>query len=116
MHSSVKTSSVVVADDHPLILKGLKALLDAEPDFHVVAACEDGLEALVAIRQHIPDIAILDIAMPKLSGLDVLTRIDEEGLCSKIIFLTATVCDRYVLCSASPVAPTLVRRKMHQTQ
>jgi two-component system, NarL family, nitrate/nitrite response regulator NarL len=100
-----KVIKVVIADDHPLVLKGLEALLSAEPEFQVLASCVDGLEALSAIRQHHPDVAILDIKMPGLSGLDVLNEVEKSGLSTKIIFLTATVNDQHVL--------TAITRRAH---
>ena len=56
--------SLVLADDHPFLLEGIARVLDAEPGLSVVASCSDGVEALDAIRQLTPDIAVLDIAMP----------------------------------------------------
>ena len=63
---------VVIADDHPLVLRGLESLLDSEPDFQVVAQCPDGEQALEAVRAHKPDILVLDLHMPRKNGLEVL--------------------------------------------
>jgi DNA-binding NarL/FixJ family response regulator len=89
--------TLIVADDHPIVLHGLVALLNSEPDFQVLGTCQDGMAALEAIRKHHPDIAILDLRMPMLSGLEVLARVIEEGLPTKTVFLTATANDRRVL-------------------
>lgn len=88
---------VVVADDHPVVLHGLAALLNMQPDFKVVAACLDGDAALEAIREHVPEIALLDCKMPKRSGLEVLADVTEQGLPTKIVFLTATANDSHAL-------------------
>ena len=89
--------TLVVADDHPVVLHGIVSLLSIEPDFSVLAACPDGVAALEAIRRHVPDIALLDLKMPRLSGLEVLARVTKEGLPTKTVFLTATTSDRHVL-------------------
>src|SRR3954454_12224661 len=60
---------IILADDHPLVLGGLRALLQAEPGLEIVAVAPDGVSALEMIRAHEPDIAVLDINMPELSGL-----------------------------------------------
>ncbi len=90
-------TKVVIADDHPFVLKGVEALLSTEPKFQVLEACHDGVDALRAIRQHQPDIAVLDMKMPGLSGLDILSEVEKDGLPTKIIFLTATVNDQSIL-------------------
>ena len=74
--NEVKNPSItlIVADDHPVVLHGLVSLLSIEPDFQVLAACPDGATALEAISKHVPDIALLDIKMPTLSGLEVFAR------------------------------------------
>ena len=63
---------IVIADDHPVVLRGLEGLLQAEPDFKIVAQCNDGVEALAAVRTHHPDLLLLDIRMPVKDGLQVL--------------------------------------------
>ena len=81
--------SLVLADDHPFLLEGIARVLGAEPGLSVVAKCKDGVEGLGAIRQLKPDIAVLDIAMPGLSGLEVLQVVNKEQLATRVIFLTA---------------------------
>ena len=85
--------TLVVADDHPIVLDGLDRLFETELDFRVLALCTEGEEALHAIRRERPDIAILDVAMPKRSGIDVARQIQQEGIPSKIVLLTATLSD-----------------------
>lgn len=70
---------LVIADDHPLILKGIESLLASEPGCEIVAGCADGREALEAVRRHQPDILILDSRMPNLDGLGVIRAL----LCEK---------------------------------
>lgn len=79
--------SIIIADDHPLVLKGLHDFL-VEQDFNVLASAKNGKEALALIKAHIPDIAILDIKMPFLSGLEIAAKCKEIGLSTKIILIT----------------------------
>jgi DNA-binding NarL/FixJ family response regulator len=102
---------LVIADDHPVVLHGIASLLRSEPDFEVVAACENGVAALKAILKHAPDIALLDLKMPRLSGLEVFARIRAEGLSTKTVFLTATITDRRVLAAITKQAGGLVLKE-----
>ena len=97
MTQSPRYTSIVVADDHPIVLHGVADLLKSERDLRIVAVCRDGLSAISAIRERRPDLAVLDIAMPGKSGLEVLTAIAAEGAATKVIFLTATATDSQIL-------------------
>ena len=66
-------------------------------DFDVVAVCDEGLAALQAIRDFVPDIAVLDVTMPKMGGIDVLSRINSEGYQTKVVFLSAAVSDKQIV-------------------
>ncbi|MEV6378059.1 response regulator transcription factor [Streptomyces sp. NPDC051773] len=79
---------ILLADDHHLVRRGVRLILDSEPDLTVVAEAGDGAEAIEAARTHHPDLAILDIAMPRLTGLQAareLSRIRPE---LRILMLT----------------------------
>src|SRR5215210_311914 len=78
----------VLADDHPIVLRGLTALLQARPGLEIIAAVQDGATALETIRTHEPDIALLDISMPQLTGLGVLEAIEADGLSTRVIILS----------------------------
>lgn len=82
---------VVVADDHPVVLSGVEQILRAERDFEVVATCTDGEAALASIRQHLPDVAILDLRMPRRDGLSVLRDIRKSLAHVRVILLTAAL-------------------------
>jgi len=84
---------LVLADDHPLVLDGLEQLFRLEPDLEVVARCRDGHETLKAVREHQPDVLILDIKMPGRDGLSVLRAIRDEGLATETVLLTAALDD-----------------------
>ena len=80
-------SSIIIADDHPIILKGLNDFL-VENGYQVKGKAINGKEAIDLIRNHKPDIAILDIQMPYLTGIEVVELCRKEGLSSKIIIIT----------------------------
>jgi DNA-binding NarL/FixJ family response regulator len=82
--------SLVVADDHPMLLDGIGGLLTAA-GHDVKARCLDGQEALDAIKLHQPDIAILDIHMPNLSGLDLLRMARRDRWTTRVVILTASL-------------------------
>ncbi len=79
---------IVIADDHRLIRSGLRQDLEKAPCFHLIAEASDGLMALEYIRSLKPDIAILDIGLPKMNGVAVVRRIREESIPVEIVFLT----------------------------
>ena len=85
--------TLVIADDHPLILDALANLFRLEKDLKVVARCLDGDEALQAVRRHKPDILVLDIQMPAKDGLVVLREMSKEKLATRVVVLTATLGD-----------------------
>ena len=87
---------VLIADDHPLYRQGLKALLEKE-GFEVVAAAADGHEALALASRLHPDVAVLDIAMPGLNGLDAAREMHRGQLARAIVLLTMHTEDHYVL-------------------
>jgi len=80
---------LVLADDHPIVLDGLKQILSLERDFEIVAIAKNGDEALQAVRKHRPDIVVLDIRMPGKDGLAVLREMMREGMSAKPVILTA---------------------------
>ena len=82
---------LVLADDHPLILDGLENLFHLEKDFQVAARCTDGLETLQAVRQHGPDVLILDIRMPGKDGLEIVREMRKEKLPARVVLLTAAL-------------------------
>jgi two-component system LytT family response regulator len=82
------TLRVLVADDEPIGRQRLVRLLQTEPETDVVAACADGAEAVEAIREHAPDVVLLDIQMPHLDGFEVVAALGEAHQ-PAIIFVTA---------------------------
>ena len=87
---------IVIADDHAVVRQGTRALLEAEPDMQVVGEAADGEQAVKLIEELKPDVAILDISMPKMSGIEVTRQVKPESPSTAILILTAYDNDEYV--------------------
>src|SRR5262245_29836279 len=111
-----KVLSVVVADDHPVVLLGITDVLRSNSDINVVAACNDGAAALKAIRQFTPTVAVLDISMPGFSGLDVLTRLAREQSKTKVVCLTASATNEQLFTAVERGAKGIVLKEMALSQ
>ncbi len=88
---------IVLAEDHPLMREGTRRILEQCPDFRLVGEAEDGPQALELIRRLQPDVVILDIHMPKLSGIEVVRQIKQHSSRTKALVLTAYDDDDYIL-------------------
>ncbi len=88
------TLRAVLADDEPLARRVLAKLLDQDPDLELLAECANGDEAVAAIREHKPDLLLLDVQMPGMSGIDVLQTLDLNRM-PEVIFVTDY--DQYAL-------------------
>jgi two-component system, NarL family, nitrate/nitrite response regulator NarL len=93
----MRTTSIVVADDHPVVLHGIVTLLRNDERFKIVAICTNGQESVEAIRNFSPDLALLDINMPELNGLDVLKAVKEARIETRVIFLAAAPSDNQII-------------------
>lgn len=80
---------VALADDHPVVLAGVKALIQAAPDIEIAGESTSGAAALSLIRATAPDIAVIDVSMPDITGIDLTRRITEEYGHVRILVLTA---------------------------
>lgn len=92
---------IIIADDHPLVRNGLKAVLHTLPGFLVVAEAENGLQLLQRIETHKPAVALIDISMPQMNGLDALQRLSTQYPDLKLIVLTMHEEPEYILKSLS---------------
>ncbi|EHR73508.1 response regulator containing a CheY-like receiver domain and an HTH DNA-binding domain [Burkholderiales bacterium JOSHI_001] len=89
-------TKVLLADDHALVRQGLRALIDAMPDAEVIAEASNGHEALAAARRLDPDVALLDIAMPQLNGIETAARLSQECPRTKVVMLSMHTTAQYV--------------------
>lgn len=91
------TINLILADDHPLVLNGLKQLFMGESDMQILDCCSDGKAALHSINQYQPDILLLDLHMPKMDGLAVLRCLKQQKIQVTVVVLTAGVDEEEVL-------------------
>ncbi len=87
---------ILLADDHGIIRQGLRSLLNKQPDMEVVAEAEDGRKAIELVREFTPDIAIMDITMPNLNGVEATRQITAEFAKTRIIALSIHSNRRFV--------------------
>ena len=90
-------TTVVLADDHPVFRQGLRGVLEAEPDFHVVGEAGDGLAAAALVERLKPNVAIVDVMMPGLSGLEVTREIRQRAPATRVLVLSMYDNEAYVL-------------------
>ena len=88
---------IALADDHPIVLDGLELLFGMEQDFEIVARCINGEEAIEAVREHRPDVLVVDLRMPVRDGLAVMRELAREESTAKIVVLTAALDEDEVL-------------------
>ncbi len=88
--------TVLLADDHPLIRKGFRLILDAEPDIEVAGEASDGLMAVSMASALLPDVVLMDVRMPIRDGIEATRDIAAAGLRSKVLILTTFDLDDYV--------------------
>jgi len=84
---------ILIADDHPLMRSGIAAEISAEADMSVIAEAQDGAEALALFRQHKPDVSLIDLRMPRMGGLELISTIRAESPTARIVVLTTAMGD-----------------------
>lgn len=89
--------TVLLAEDHALVREGTRRILEQYPDIRVVGEAGDGQEAIEMLLRLQPDVALLDIRMPKLTGIDVVRRMREVSLRTRAVMLTGFDDDEYIL-------------------
>lgn len=87
---------ILIADDHGIVRAGLRMLLDRQEGMHVIGEAEDGVEAVEQALAHRPDIAILDVAMPRMTGLQATRRIREQAPEINVLLLSMHDDERYL--------------------
>ena len=88
---------VLLADDHSIVRRGLRALIETQPDLKVVAEAGDGLEAIRLCDEHQPDAVILDVAMPKLNGIEVAERVQKLPRPPSVLILSMHADESYII-------------------
>ena len=89
--------SIVLADDHPVVRQGLRGVLEAEPEFAIVAEAGDGLETVRLVERLQPDVLILDLLMPGLNGLDVLPIVRQRSPRTRSVIFSMCASEDFVL-------------------
>lgn len=93
----MKKTTIVLADDHPIVRDGLRGLLETEPGFNVVAETADGLKAVDLVERLKPDVLIVDVVMPGLDGLEVTRQVSHRSPQTRVIVLSMHADEVYVL-------------------
>jgi DNA-binding NarL/FixJ family response regulator len=88
---------IVLADDHTILREGLRALLSADPDFEIIGEAGDGREAVRCVEKLGPDLLLMDLSMPRMSGMDAISEIKRRYPETKIIALTVHKTEEYLL-------------------
>jgi len=86
---TAKKITVVVADDHPLYRDGVVRALSASGQVDVVAEAGDGRSALAAIREHLPEVALVDYRLPDLDGVAIVHAVNRDGLATRVLLVSA---------------------------
>ena len=93
----MKPIRILLADDHTVVRKGLRLLLESQPGFSVIADAADGREALALAEQHAPDVVVMDVAMPGLNGIEAARQILARHPNAAVVFLSMHSDEGYVL-------------------
>ncbi len=96
MITTMSKIRILLADDHQLVRRGVRLILDGEPDLTVIAEAGDGAEALAKAKQEPPDLAILDIAMPRMTGLQTARELSRQFPDIRILMLTMYDNEQYL--------------------
>ena len=92
-----KQITIIVADDHKVVRQGLRAILEAEPNFHVVGEAGNGLEVMRLVERLGPNVLVLDLMMPSLNGLEVARQVRKSSPNTQVVMLSMHKDESYVL-------------------
>jgi DNA-binding NarL/FixJ family response regulator len=93
--TSNPATTVLLVDDQPLLRMGFRLILEGEDDLRIVGEASDGAEAVRLVREHSPDVVLMDVRMPVLDGIEATRAITDSGACSRVIILTTFDVDEY---------------------
>jgi DNA-binding NarL/FixJ family response regulator len=106
---------ILTVDDHPVLRKGIAALVNAEPDMKLIAEASNGQEAVEMFRSHRPDVTIMDLQMPEMNGTEAILRIQNEFPDARIVVLTTYNGDTQVLKALKAGARAyILKRHVHK--
>jgi len=112
----VKRLSILVADDHPVVRHGLRALLEANAGWKIVAEASNGREAVAKVRELRPDLAILDISMPLLNGLDAAREIATHTPKTRVLILSMHDAEELIRRAVESGAQGFVRKSEAESE
>jgi two-component system NarL family response regulator len=107
---------VILADDHPVVRDGLVAIVNQQPDMQVVAEASDGEEALALFDQHLPDVMVLDLRMPKRDGVSVVQNVMERHPKARLLIMTTFDGDEDIFRSLSQGAKGYLLKDAPRTE
>ncbi len=91
MRTSERRTTILIADDHPIFCAGIRALTECEREFELVGQAADGADAVELAERLQPDLALIDLAMPRMTGFDVLRELNRRAINARVVVLTAAI-------------------------
>lgn len=93
---SIEEISILIADDHAVVRHGMRAFLETQPGFRVVAEAANGKQAVQMAAEHVPDVVLLDLNMPELDGIEATRLIRQASPHTQVVVLTSYHADEYI--------------------
>jgi DNA-binding NarL/FixJ family response regulator len=107
---------VVIAEDYTILREGIRSLLSSNPDFEIVGEAEDGLQAIQRVERLKPDLILMDLSMPRMSGMDAIREIKKHCPGTKVLVLTVHKAEEYILATLQAGADGYVLKDATQAE